>query len=294
MAHTTNLLAVEPKNFSLKGFVRLVRAGNLVILAATQLLAGIAARPEHWSWWKMLLQPPLWFLVGATVCVAAGGYIINDYYDVKIDIINKPSRVVIDRLLKRRVAIVLHLLFTVTGILLTFPLGKKIGLIVLASAFILWFYSNFLKRQPFWGNLTVAIVTGLAVWLPALYYENNETAIRLFALYAFCISLIREIIKDMEDMRGDARYGCRTLPIVWGIRATKWLLAALTALLAILLIAGLDLLPKVAAYSLLVLFVPLGYFTKKMIAADKIRDYRQLSILCKNMMLLGILAMLLI
>ncbi|SFC07936.1 4-hydroxybenzoate polyprenyltransferase [Flexibacter flexilis DSM 6793] len=282
----------QPQNFSLPAILRLVRATNLLIVALTQAIVGVVVRPAGTDWLPQLLKPSLWMLIAATVLVTAGGYIINDYYDIKIDIINKPSRVVIDRHLKRRIAIVLHLICTFLGIFLAFGLGTKMGLIVTGSAFVLWFYSNFLKRQPLWGNVAVAAMSALAVWLPAYYFQNRLLMIGLFAGYAFLVSLIREIVKDMEDMRGDARYGCRTLPIVWGIRRTKWLLVVLAVGFGLGLPIGAYKLPTLAMYYLLGLALPLVYFIRKLVAADKIRDYRYLSSFCKILMLLGVVTML--
>jgi 4-hydroxybenzoate polyprenyltransferase len=285
-------MATAPRNFSLTGFLKLVRAYNLLILAITQWSVGmVVASHTKEFWWQQAFNPQLWLLIGATVCIAAAGYIINDYYDVKIDIVNKPSRVVIDRVLKRRVAIILHLLLNLVGLALAWPLGKNIFLIVGFSGFWLWLYSNWLKRQPLLGNVVVAALSAVAVWLPAYFFREQTLLMATFAAYAFIISLIREIIKDMEDMRGDMRYGCRTLPIVWGIRRTKWVIVSLTIVFVAFLLSASSAFSEIATYYLAALVLPMAFFTRKLLAADKIRDYRFLSKFAKILMLLGILTL---
>ena len=145
-------------SFSVSGFLKLVRFPNLAIIVFTQYMTAIFLVGEAGEGLQYLLDPNLFKLVLATVLIAAAGYIINDYYDVKIDFINKPDRVVVGRALKRRKAMVLHTAFNFIGILIGFTLSWKIGLLCFASAFMLWFYSNQLKRLPLIGNCFVGLL----------------------------------------------------------------------------------------------------------------------------------------
>ena len=153
--------------------------------------------------------------------MAAAGYIINDYYDVKIDYINKPERVIVGTVLKRRVVLFWHTFLNFSAIIIGSFLDWKIGAIHFASAFMLWLYSNQLKRLPLIGNFIVALLTGLSISIITLYFGQNPILVHTYALFAFSISLIREIVKDMEDWKGDADFGCKTLPIILGVRKTS-------------------------------------------------------------------------
>jgi 4-hydroxybenzoate polyprenyltransferase len=242
--------------------------------------------------YNTLYDPRLFLLVIATLMVAAGGYIINDYYDVKIDLINKPQRVVIGKSITRRYAILFHTLLSLGGVLLGLFLSWKIAALNFVSATLLWWYSNNLKRQPFVGNLVVALLTGIAIWLVDSLYKTGHLLIVTYASFAFFITLIREIIKDMEDLKGDQTFGCQTLPIVWGMRKTKQVIyVILTIFLLTVLLLNLyfDNLPT--NYFLLFLFVPMLWFVVRLVAADTKRDFAWLSSFCKLILLLGIFSM---
>jgi 4-hydroxybenzoate polyprenyltransferase len=273
--------------FTLGALVRLTRFWNLVIIGLAQYVtAGFLINNAAIFDVKLLL------LSISTVLIAAAGYIINDYYDVKIDLINKPERVVIGKSIARRFAILFHTVLSFSGVGIGFLLSWKIGIINFLSAFLLWLYSNYLKRQPFVGNLTVALLTGLAIELINVLYAINNQLVTIYALFAFFMTLIREIIKDMEDLKGDNSFGCRTLPIIWGIRKTKILVYILMMVFIMAVVAlnrlyvGLPM-----NYFLLFLFLPMGLVLVRLLRADTIKDFNLLSQLCKVIMLLGILTM---
>ena len=206
-------------------FMRLTRVWNLVIIALAQYLtAAFLIDP------KTVLDPRLFILSVSTVLIAAAGYVINDYYDIKIDLINKPERVVVGKSITRRYAILFHSLLSMAGVILGFVLSWKIAAVNFASATLLWWYSNSLKRRPFIGNFVVALLTGVAIWLVDSLYKTGHMLIVTYASFAFFMTLIREIIKDMEDLKGDQTFGCQTLPIVWGMRKTKYFIYGILAL----------------------------------------------------------------
>lgn len=276
------------------GLLLITRFPNLLMIGLTQYLTAIFLVGPKEAWLNYLLSPRLFILSSSTILIAAAGYIINDYYDVKIDYINKPERVVVGKILKRRVVMAVHTIFNITGILLGLSLSLEVGALNLLAAVWLWFYSNQLKRLPFLGNLSVAILTGLSIFVVALYYEENRALIHAYALFAFVLSLVREIIKDMEDLKGDAAFGCKTLPIVLGIRQTKYL--------QYLLIAGLTLLlgmmsgkveQPLLKNAFFLLILPVIYFTTRLIRADSRREFAWLSSFCKWIMLAGVLSMVL-
>lgn len=249
---------------------------------------------EKNDWVSTLKDHRLFLLSLSTVLIAAAGYIINDYYDVKIDLINKPERVVVGKVLKRRVAMFAHTFLNVTGIALGALLSWPIALLNFTSALFLWLYSNQLKRMPLIGNLVVAFLTGLSIYIVAILFYVNNSAVMAYSLFAFSFTLIREIIKDIEDLKGDKTFGCKTLPIVLGVRKTKWVIYTLSILTVVVLgfLAKAFIGDQLTIMSML-LSLPLGYLSYKLSKADTTRQFGRLSTYCKIIMLFGILSMML-
>lgn len=268
-------------------FARLTRVWNLVIVALAQYLTAAFLIDL-----KTVLDPRLFILSTSTVLIAAGGYIINDYYDIKIDLINKPQRVVIGKAITRRYAILFHTVLSIIGVILGLVLSWKIAVVNLVSATVLWWYSNYLKRQPFIGNLVVALLTGVAIWLVDSLYKTGHMLIVTYAGFAFFMTLIREIIKDMEDLKGDQTFGCQTLPIVWGMRRTKYVIYVIVVIfLAVVILVDYHFRNLPIHYFLLFLFPPMLWFIIRLITADTKRDFSWLSRFCKIILLLGIFSM---
>lgn len=274
---------------TLSAIVRLTRFWNLVIIAVAQYFA--AGFLLHLKF-SVFYDWHLFVLSLSTVLIAAAGYIINDYYDIKIDLINKPERVVIGKSITRRYAILFHTSISVSGILLGLLLNWVIAGVNFASVFLLWLYSNQLKRQPFIGNLTVAFLTGFSIFLINLLYHTNNSFVIIYSLFAFFMTLVREIVKDMEDMKGDTTFGCKTLPIVWGIRKTKSFVYVIVVIFSILVL-WLDYRElKISwIYFIPLLFLPMSVLVFRLIKADTKKEFYQLSQLCKIIMLLGIISM---
>ncbi|MFD2933329.1 geranylgeranylglycerol-phosphate geranylgeranyltransferase [Spirosoma flavum] len=274
------------------GFLRLIRVQNLLIVVLTQLLARLFLVGPKSEIIKSLTDPTIWILSLSTVCIAAAGYIINDYFDIKIDLINKPERVVIGRYLKRRVAMGVHQVLNVVGCLLGLYLSRWVFLADVLSVSLLWFYSAQFKRQPLIGNVVISLLTALSLVVMAVYYRQNTEMLLIYALFSFGISLVREIIKDMQDIRGDARFGCRTLPIVWGLRRTKYLLYVLIGVFLISLFFIANSLHNVRLTFIFgLLLFPIAWLTYRLIMADTRRDFGYLSGLCKLIMLMGVMSM---
>jgi 4-hydroxybenzoate polyprenyltransferase len=277
----------EIKSGFLPSLLKLTRFGNLIIIAFTQYFTAACLIGTH-----TINDIRLLVLASSTVIIAAAGYIINDYYDVKIDFINKPERVVIGKTIPRRYAILFHVLLSLMGISLGFVLNWKLGLIHTLSVFLLWLYSNYLKRLAFVGNFTVAMLTGLAVMVVGFLYHTGNLLIFIYASFAFFMTLIREIIKDMEDLKGDNTFGCKTLPIVLGLRRTKniiYVILAVFAATVLVLNYFYETLPL--HYYLVFLFIPLLILLFRLMKADMKKDFAWLSGFCKVIMLLGILSM---
>ena len=286
---------MEFEGFSLKGFLKLIRVGNLGIVGLTQYMGAIFLGNQDHLWLETTTDPKLAFLVLSTLCITAAGYIINDYYDIKIDYINKPNRVLVGRVLKRRVAMASHIALNLVGIGLGSLISWTIGFINLSASFLLWLYSNQLKRLPFVGNLLIALLTAASILVLAVYYQANQYLIVTYAMFAFSITLIREIIKDMEDLKGDQNFGLQTLPIYWGIRKTKRFLYVLIAGFVAVIYYQLI---QLRLQELNVYFALLSPFILHYVywlsRADTKKAYGRLSNYTKLIMLSGVLSMALI
>lgn len=314
-------------NNPVTAFLKLIRIENLIIIALTQYLIryciidSLLYIKTEYYFQKLFLQvSPLTFflLVLSTLCIAAAGYIINDYFDVKTDRINRPETVVIDRFIKRRWAMVFHVAFNVIGILLaiyvSFDVGNlKLAFIHIISAGLLWNYSTSFKKQLLIGNLIVAFLSAMVpvtvmlfelpklieiytILLPDISLDFIIPIVKyiiLFFVFALISSLIREIIKDMEDFEGDEETGCNTVPIKWGIKVAKTIVLSLITNIILLLLfvvyklfSPAELLPTL--YILLGIILPFVFLFYLVFKAKTSLDYSKASKLIKLIMLAGV------
>ena len=281
---------------SFGAFLRLVRFPNLLIILAAQLLVRIFVIGPKSEWLTIITTPAFLLLCLSTLMIAAAGYIINDYYDIKIDLINNPKRVVIGKSFTRRIALFAHFIINILAVIISLFLGWKIFITVFLSGFLMWYYSNTLKRLALWGNITISALTGISIYYLTFLSNNNTSTVILYAVFAFLISLIREIIKDLEDMKGDALFGCKTLPIKWGVSTTKYFIYAISLLFVIVM--GLLFLEKynnLLALYFVAFLIPLFLFLLvKLHKAQTEKQYHTLSTLAKTIMVLGLASILLI
>lgn len=300
-------------------FIKMIRLPNLFFIVLTQvlfhtaildtILLPLGTRPSIDGWNFILL-------VVSSVLIAAAGYIINDYFDINIDQINKPTANVVDKIVSRRWAMAWHFVLSGFGILLSAWVAWRTGLwYILLGNFIcvllLFGYSVSLKRKLLSGNILISLLTawvilviGLAEFTSPVFtnlkiVEASGKIIRISLLYAgfaFISSLIREAIKDIEDLQGDERYGCRTMPIVWGINAAKVYIAVwLVVILALLVILQVYVARFewwwAMVYSIVFIIGPFVLIFLQLYKAKDQKDYHRLSNWTKLVMLTGILSM---
>jgi len=297
----------------LKKMFQLMRLLNLGFIIATQLLFYYYAVNPVLEYYgvvqRVLTNSLLLLLVLSTVSVAAAGYMINDYFDVGLDHINKPGRVIVGRWIRRRTVILIHSILNTAGFLLGFYVGYRsgnfwLGTIPFFSSVSLWVYSTRFKKRFLFGNLLVSFLTALVVLiigcyelsanaLPAAARSKIIILMFLYGGFAFLVSFIREMVKDIEDRRGDYYHGAKTMPIVIGVRNTKWVAGAITILTMILL--GRQELLHYASdtfYAMLYLDIfvqlPLLFVLILLINAKTKKQYHHISNLLKFVMLAGI------
>jgi 4-hydroxybenzoate polyprenyltransferase len=258
-------------------------------------------------------------LLFSSIAIAAGGYIINDYFDMDIDNVNKPHKLVIGKFISRRWAMLFHMLLSLIGLFLTAIVALHLNNILLlvlnfVSVVLLLFYSTTFKKRLLVGNVIISLLTAWVVGVLFIaeikfsdvgYMLKNIVIIErlykftlIYAGFAFVVSLVREVVKDLEDIIGDKKYGCTTMPIVWGVNASKiyaatWvvvLIGALGALFFYTIINAWNWLMPVLVIVLLMFLAIILIYIKK---ASTSKDFGKISSQVKLLMLIGILTMLL-
>lgn len=223
-----------------------VRGYNIVMIGLAQYLASIYILSPDLPLRKVVFDLNLFAIVLASALVIASGYIINNFYDAEKDLINKPRKSMLDRLVSQRFKLSTYFVLNFLAVFAASYVSFRAVFFFSAYIFGIWLYSHKLKRVPFIGNFvsaTLAIAPFFAVFV---YYKNFEIGIFVHAMFLFLLILAREMIKDLENMAGDLAQNYRTIPIIYGTRLSKLLISALIVL---------TLLPSI----LLIYFFDVGY-----------------------------------
>ena len=293
-------------------FLKLIRYKNLLMLVFMQLIF-------RYGFLKLQKIPlglsnfNYCLLILSTVLIAAAGYVVNDIFDQDTDSYNKPKDLIVGRKITEATAYNIYAGLNIAGVLLGFYISYLIGhynfstLFVLIAA-LLYMYATSLKQIAVVGNLVVALLLGVSVLIIGVYdlfpvmMVGNRVAGSLFsvlldyAIFAFMINFIREIVKDLEDIKGDDANGIRTLAVILGVKKTNYLVAVLTlipiAFLAQYIFKYLvsnNLFVSVF-YALAFIIAPLFYFIIKIVTAQEQKEFGQLSLLLKLVLLAGIVS----
>ncbi|MDC0231312.1 geranylgeranylglycerol-phosphate geranylgeranyltransferase [Aureispira] len=277
----------------MKKLLHLIRFSNLLIIGITLLLLRFVSSSVHSD-----LSLFLVILVG-TILIAAAGNIINDIMDLEIDLINKPQDIVIGKQITKKTAWSLYLCFNLIALCMIVWAGDIVLCCVFMAAIVLLiFYSLKLKKLAIYGNFTVALLCSWVVlewlWIEYIYLSDYWiTIILMYALFAFITTFGRELIKDIEDLEGDKKMGCRTFPVVAGEKFSKIVVISSFSILIVLLIIEsywFYLNNKIAAFAYLctLLFLPICCINYYLITANQKSDYSILSKWTKNYMILGL------
>lgn len=314
-------------------FLKLIRLPNLLIIVLTQYAIRYGVIYPY-GYDLLMSNSDFFLLCLSTTMIAAAGYIINDYFDVKIDRVNRPTKIIIGKHIKRRIAMGAHVVINSIAILIGIYLAYRIGnwkliFIQLCSVAVLWYYSTTFKRKVLIGNVFVALLAALVPLVVGVYemqlqYAEAESTVNQFmfsqepgtqfdtvmlffkqslenimlwvtgfAFFAFLSTIVREIIKDIEDYDGDNKYGSNTFPVVFGKKKAK-IVAQIFAIMMVVIISYLqfwkfsigDMLSVM--YFMFAVQAPLIFVIYKLQLASHKNDYTLLSNTMKGVMLLGI------
>ncbi|NJW53096.1 geranylgeranylglycerol-phosphate geranylgeranyltransferase [Salinimicrobium oceani] len=262
---------LSKKRFLLKvlSFISVIRGYNILVLVIAQYLTSIfILAPDH-PMGQVLFDANLFFMVLATASIVASGYIINNFYDSEKDLINRPQKTMLDRFVSQRTKLSVYFILNLAGIFFASYISFRAVVFFSIYIFVIWFYSHRLKKVLFLNNLLASIITITPFFAVFLYYKNFDTVILVHATFLYLIILMREPVKDLENMKGDLAQGYRTIPIVYGESLSKILLTFLALLSTIpvyFLIFHFEIGKMYyffyAAVGLLLLFVLILYFSR--------------------------------
>jgi 4-hydroxybenzoate polyprenyltransferase len=292
-------------------YLKLIRYPNLIMLAIMQFIFRYGFTKQQ----NIGLSLADWqyaLLVLSTICIAAGGYIINNIFDVATDSDNKPNDVVVGKTISENNAYNLYAGFTIIGVGIGFYLSNVIQKPGFAAVFVivastLYLYATSLKQSLLIGNIIVALLMSFSIIIIGIFdlypatYDGNQVIMSIifkilldYAIFAFIINFIREIVKDLEDQNGDYNQGMNTLPIAFGKNRTTKLVFGLSFIPIISILyyinsylfsSGLIL---SSLYGFIFILAPLIYFTIKMWSAKTQDDFKHLSFILKCVMFFGI------
>lgn len=207
-----------------------VRGYNILIIVLAQYLAAIFIFSPEKPLKQILFDLDLYFLVLATMCVIASGYIINNFYDSRKDRINKPIKSKIDSIVGQRTKLNIYFLLNFIGVLFGYLVSWRAALFFAVYIFLIWLYSHKLKKYPLTGLLSAAILSILPFFAVFIYFKNFSTIIFTHAAYLFFVLMIRELLKDLENIKGDIVQDYQTIPLKYGEHFTKMLITLLVLL----------------------------------------------------------------
>lgn len=270
-----------------------IRGYNILVLIAAQYLAAIFIFSKTKSVRPIVFDWHLLYLVLATVCVVAAGYIINNFYDVKADRINRPLKTDLDAFIKQETKLRLYFMLNFCGVAFGTLVSWRAAIFFSVYIFGIWFYSHKLKRFPLVGLISATALTLLPFFVVFVHYKNFSKVIFVHAFFLLLVIMVRELIKDLENLKGAIANNYMTFPVVYGEKKTKELIIFLL-ILTLLPVAILFNYPAITYmkyyfYLAGLVLVFVGYFIRKAIT---INQYRLLHIILKLLLLVGVFSLL--
>ena len=272
-----------------------VRGFNLALIVIAQYITAIFIMAPNQSLSEILFDRHLFALIIATVAAIASGYIINNFYDSEKDIINRPHQSILEQYVSQNTKLILYFIINFIVVIIASYVSFRSVLFFSVYIFAIWFYSHKIKKRPIIGNLISAILTITPFFAIFLYYKNYSGLIFVFGFYLFLILSMRELLKDLENLKGDLTLDYKTIPVVYGEKVAKMMiviLVTINVLVTVFLLTKYDL-GKMdyffyVSISLLSVVIALIY------AAHHQRQYMRIHYLLKFLILIGVFSIILL
>jgi len=226
------MLNRKQKYFFLKFFslFSIVRGYNILFIVIAQYLTSIFILAPQLAVKEILFDANLFMLVLASSSAIAAGYIINNFYDSDKDLINRPRKTMLDRLVSQRTKLTSYFIINFLSVIFASYVSFRAVVFFSLYIFGIWFYSHKLKKYPFVGNLVAATLAVIPFFAVFIYYKNFAMVIFVHATFLFLIIAMRELVKDLENIKGDLAHNYRTIPVVYGEKTSKKMLTILGVL----------------------------------------------------------------
>lgn len=272
-----------------------VRGYNIPVIALAQYLSAIFILDKESRALDVILDINLFLIVLASSLTIASGYIINNFYDAQKDLINRPKKSMLDRLVSQKTKLYVYFGLNVLVTLLAFLVSWRAAVFFSVYIFLIWFYSHKLKKYPLIGNLTAALLAVLPFFGILMYFKNFYEVIFAHATFLYLLILIRELIKDLENIKGDIVADYRTIPVMFGEKASKSIITALTFLTILpvyLLIEVYDVgYMDIYFYAGMIVII---FFLMQLWKAESQKQYLQLHNILKLLIVAGVFSIVLI
>lgn len=272
-----------------------VRGFNLAMILVAQYITAIFIMSPSQSLSEVLLDRPLFVLIVATVLSIASGYIINNFYDAEKDSINRPQQVTLEKLVSQNTKLMVYFILNLLVVIIASYVSFRAVLFFSVYIFAIWFYSHKIKKRPIIGNLVSAVLTITPFFAIFLYYKNFSSLIFVFGFYLFLILSMRELVKDLSNLKGDLVLNYKTIPVIYGEIYAKFMilflvLANISVTSFLLLSYDLGHMDYFFCFSILLLSLVLLLLFK----AHKYQQYSRIHSLLKLLVLLGVFSIMLL
>ena len=272
-----------------------VRGFTLAMIVVAQYVTAIFIMAPNQSLSEVLLDRTLFALILASVAAIASGYIINNFYDSEKDSINRPQQVSVEKMVSQNTKLILYFILNISVIIAASYVSFRAVLFFSVYIFAIWFYSHKIKKRPVVGNLTSAILTITPFFAIFLYYKNFSSLIFVFGFYLFLVLSMRELIKDLQNLKGDLLQNYKTIPVVYGEKYAKLMIIVLvvcnvSVTIFLLKSYALERMDYFFYTSISLLFVVLLLLPK----AQSRQQYSRIHILLKLLVLLGVFSIVLL
>jgi len=207
-----------------------VRGYNILVIVIAQYLTSIYILAPEKPFFKVLFDPNLFVIVAASALAIASGYIINNFYDTPKDLINRPNKTLLDNLISQNTKLSVYFVMNFLSVILASYISFRAVVFFSLYIFFIWFYSHKLKKYPFIGNLTASVLAITPFFAVFVYYQNFQMVVFVHATFLFLIISMRELVKDLENIKGDLAQNYHTIPVVYGEKVSKLMLTVVSVL----------------------------------------------------------------